>query len=105
MAEFKFKQIDEARKILGLDEYATLEDINSAYRELALKYHPDRCKDERKKECQEMFQKISHAKDILMAYCVVYRYSFKEKDVERSLFDKDFYKHLQRFYNGWWGEI
>ena len=101
----KFKQINEARKILGLDEYATLEDINESYRKLALKYHPDRCKGERKKECEELIKKISCAKDILMGYCAVYRYSFKEKDVERSLFDKDFYKHLQRFYDGWWGDI
>jgi Zn finger protein HypA/HybF involved in hydrogenase expression len=39
-----FKQIDEARKILGLEKGATLEEIREAYRRLSLKYHPDRCK-------------------------------------------------------------
>ena len=101
----KFKEIDEARKILGLGEHATLKEINSAYRKLALKYHPDKCKGENKAECEEMFKKIAHAKDLLSAYCAGYRFSFKEKDVKRNSYDTDFYKHLQKFYDGWWGEI
>jgi len=100
-----FKQIDESRKVLGLGEYATLEDIIKAYRKLALKYHPDKCKGEKKAECEEKFKKIAHAKDLLSAYCAAYRYSFKEKDVKRTSFDKEFYEHLQKFYDGWWGEI
>ena len=31
--EFDFKKIDEARKILGLGEKATLKEIKNAYRE------------------------------------------------------------------------
>jgi len=100
-----FKEIDEARKTLGLTEYATLKEITGAYRRLSLKYHPDKCKGEKKKDCEEMFKKITHAKDLLSAYCAGYRYSFKEKDVKRSSYDKDFYKHLQKFYDGWWGDI
>jgi len=38
-----FKQIDDARKVLGLNESASLEEIRDAFRNLALKYHPDRC--------------------------------------------------------------
>ena len=100
-----FKQIDEARKMLGLEETAILEEIKSTYKRLALKYHPDKCKDEKKKECEEMFKRISHANDILMSYCVGYRYSFKEKDVKRNTIDKELYKHLKRFYDGWWGDL
>ena len=100
-----FKQIDEARKLLGLEEDATLEEIKKAYKKLALKYHPDRCKDEKKKECEEMFKKIAHANDILIAYRSGYRYSFKEKDVKRNTMDKEFYDHLKRFYDGWWGDL
>ncbi|MFA4991030.1 MAG: J domain-containing protein [Candidatus Omnitrophota bacterium] len=100
-----FKQIDEARKILGLDEYAGMEEIKSAYKELALRYHPDRCEDKKKKECEEKFKKISHAKDILAVYCAGYRYSFKEKDVRRNTMDKEFYEHLKRFYDGLFGDL
>ena len=101
-----FKEIDEARKILGLTEYATLKEITEAYHRLALKYHPDKCKGVKKKaECEERFKKITHSRDVLSAYCSRYRFSFKEKDVKRSSYGQDFYKHLQKFYDGWWEEI
>ena len=100
-----FKQIDEARRLLGLDEDANLEEIKKSYRKLSLKYHPDRCKDKNKKECEEMFKKINQANKILMAYCAGYRYSFKEKDVKRNTMDKQFYEHLKQFYDGWWGDL
>jgi len=100
-----FKQINEARKLLGLEEEVTLEEIKKTYRKLAFEYHPDKCKDEKKKECEEMFKKISHANDILMSYCAGYRYSFKEKDVKKNTMDKEFYEHLKRFYDGWWGNL
>ncbi|MBN2119751.1 MAG: DnaJ domain-containing protein, partial [Candidatus Omnitrophica bacterium] len=93
-----FKQINDARQILGLEEDATIEEIKTIYKKLALKYHPDRCKDEKMKECEEMFKKVAHANDILMAYCAGYRYSFKEKDVKKNTMDREFYKHLKRFY-------
>ncbi len=100
-----FKQINKAREILGLGESVTLEEIKRAYRKLALKYHPDRCKEEKKKKCEEMFKKISHAHDIIIAYCAGYRYSLKEKDVERNTMDKEFYEHLKRFYDDWFGGL
>ena len=100
-----FKQIDQARRLLGLDESATLEEIKDAYRELSLKYHPDRLQDKDKKESLEMMKKINHAKDVLLIYCANYRYSFKEKDIKRSSFDKETYQHLKRFYDGWWGDL
>jgi curved DNA-binding protein CbpA len=101
----KFNQINQARKILGLGEYATLNEITEVYRKLALKYHPDKCRGDNKKECEEMIKKINHARDILSVYCANYRYSFKEKDVRRSSFDKETYQHLKRFYDGWWGDL
>ena len=36
------REIDGARKILGLGEAATLKEIKTAYRRLARRYHPDR---------------------------------------------------------------
>jgi len=100
-----FKQIDEARKILGLDEEASIEEIKEAFRDLSLKYHPDRCKEQDKKHCEEMIKKINQAKEIILAYCANYRYSFKEKDVKRNILDKETYQHLKRFFDGWWGDL
>ena len=99
-----FKQLDEARKLLGIEETATLKEIKNAYRKLAFKHHPDKCKDEEKKECEEMFKKITHANDILMSYCAGYKYSFKEEDVSEGTADKEYYDHLNRFYDGWFGK-
>lgn len=100
-----FKQIHEARILLGLDDVATLQDIKSAYIKLSFEYHPDKAKEENKKEHEEIFKKISHASDILVSYCASYKYSFKEKDVKRNTMDKEFYEHLKRFYDGWWGDL
>ncbi|MFH1505300.1 MAG: J domain-containing protein [Candidatus Omnitrophota bacterium] len=100
-----FKDIDKARKILGLDEYASLEEITKNYRALSLKYHPDKCKGKNKKQCEEMFKEVSAAKCILSNYCAGYKYSFKEKDVRRNALSQEEYAHLKRFFDGWWGKL
>jgi len=100
-----FKEINEARKLLGLDEEVTLPEIKEAYRKLALKYHPDRCKDEKKKDCEEMIKRINCAYEVVMGYCAGYRYSFREEDVKDATINKEFYKHLKRFYDGWGGDL
>ena len=51
-----FEKIDNARKLLGLGEEATIEEIKSAYKDLSLKYHPDRCKEKNKEKCEEKNQ-------------------------------------------------
>jgi len=87
------REVEEARKLLGLPEEATLKEIKSAYRKLSLKYHPDKCSRKNQKECEDMFKKINWAHDILMGYCASYKYSFKKNDVENE--------HLPEFYDGW----
>ena len=100
-----FEEIDSARKILGLGEEASIKEIREAFRKLSLQYHPDRCHGKEKDTCKEMFKKISHAKDLLEAYCLNYRYSFKEKDVNKNTMSREEYEHLKRFYDGWIGDL
>ena len=101
-----FKQINEARKLLGLGEKANLQEIKEVYRKLSLRYHPDHCQDKKnKKGCEDMFKRITSAKDILMTYCVGYYFSFKEEDVEKIDVDKAYYEHIKRFYDGWLGDL
>ncbi len=52
-------------KILGVKENDSLADIKKAYRSLALKYHPDRCPEEKKNECEEKFKEITEAYYVL----------------------------------------
>ena len=49
--------------ILGIDKNASKEDIKSAYRRLALRYHPDR--NPGNKEAEERFKKINEAYAVL----------------------------------------
>jgi molecular chaperone DnaJ len=52
-------------EILGVKKNATSEDIKKAYRELALRHHPDRVPQEKKKEAEERFKEISEAYAVL----------------------------------------
>ena len=57
----------DAVKILGLDLSASKNDIRKAYRELAVKNHPDKFLDEIDKQIAEKnFKKIQEAYDFLM---------------------------------------
>jgi len=100
-----FEEIDKARRTLNLGEEAGMQEIREAFRNLALKYHPDRCRGREKDNCKDMFKKISHAKDLLESYCLNYRYSFREKDVKKNIMPKEEYDHLKRFYDGWIGDL
>jgi molecular chaperone DnaJ len=52
-------------EILSVKKSATLDEIKKSYRELALRYHPDRVPHEQKKEAEEKFKEISEAYAVL----------------------------------------
>ncbi len=52
-------------EILGVPRSATFEDLKKAYRELALRHHPDRVPVEQKKAAEEKFKEISEAYAVL----------------------------------------
>src|SRR3989338_5170688 len=52
-------------EILGASKSASKDDIKRAYRNLALKYHPDRVSSDKKKEAEERFKEISEAYAVL----------------------------------------
>jgi molecular chaperone DnaJ len=52
-------------EILGIKKSASLDEIKKAYREMALRYHPDRVPHEQKKEAEEKFKEISEAYAVL----------------------------------------
>ncbi|MDO8510963.1 MAG: molecular chaperone DnaJ [Nanoarchaeota archaeon] len=52
-------------QILGVQKSATKEEIKKAFKRLALKYHPDRAPEDKKKENEEKFKEINEAVSIL----------------------------------------
>lgn len=52
-------------EVLGVKKNASLDEIKKAYRELALRYHPDRVPAQQKKEAEEKFKEISEAYAVL----------------------------------------
>jgi len=54
---------DNYYAVLGLSKRAKAKEIKSAYRKLALKYHPDKAED--KEEAEAKFVKISEAYAVL----------------------------------------
>jgi molecular chaperone DnaJ len=52
-------------EILGVAKGASVEEIKKAYRQLALKHHPDRVEAAHKKEAEERFKEISEAYAVL----------------------------------------
>ncbi|MCM8787131.1 MAG: molecular chaperone DnaJ [Candidatus Omnitrophica bacterium] len=52
-------------EILGVKKNASLEEIKQAYRQMALRYHPDRVEAGQKKEAEEKFKEISEAYAVL----------------------------------------
>lgn len=52
-------------KLLEIEKSATKEEIKKAFKKLALKYHPDRAPEEKKKEYEEKFKEINEAASVL----------------------------------------
>jgi len=52
-------------EVLGVSRSASEEEIKKAYKKLALKWHPDRCKPDKKEEAEEKFKVINEAFAVL----------------------------------------
>ncbi len=80
-------------KILGVGRDATTDDIKKAYRKLAMKYHPDKAKGD-KKQAEEKFKQISEAYAVLSVPekkkeydefgSQVFRQKFSQEDIFRG---------------------
>ena len=99
------KQIDKARKVLKLGESATIPEIKKAFRELSLKYHPDKCKDKDKLKCEEKFKQINNANEVLIEYCLNYKFPLKDAEDTATKEEEETKEHMKRFYDGWWGDL
>jgi DnaJ-class molecular chaperone len=96
-----FNDIDEAKKLLGLGEAATLKEIKKAYRTLAHRHHPDKHGGDDSAESETM-KRVNRAYKLIMDYCNEYKYSFREEDVART-YPHD--EYLRTFKEKWYDSI
>jgi DnaJ-class molecular chaperone len=86
-----FEEIDKARRLFGLQEFTSLEEIKQAYRKKAFLYHPDKSGSQNA-QGEEMMKSLNQSHKLLMEYCSRYKYSFKEEDVDRAYPDDAYLK-------------
>ena len=77
---FTFAEIDRARRLLGLEQRANMEEIRAAYRRLSKRYHPDARDSD--PDDSSAFREIHAAYRLLLSYCQQYRFSFIPEDVQ-----------------------
>jgi len=97
MDELTFNKIDRARKLLGLGESATLEEVKEAYRGKAKKFHPDKKHTDKKKIYGEKMVQINWAYETILKYIEEYAFSFRKEDIEKNSPGRD----MKRFSEDW----
>ena len=86
-----YKEITEARKILGIPEKASIKFIRKKYNEELKKWHPDKC-NENKQICEEKTKEIIKAGKILLEFCNNYLIDFSEKEVNQYISGDELWK-------------
>lgn len=92
-----YRKIDKARKILGLDQKATLEEIRKTYRNLVKKNHPDSHFGEDKAAYERKTAQINRAYKLIMDYVSQFEISFEKDTVEQ--YDPE--RATKRFKDDW----
>lgn len=101
-------EVNKALKILHLNRNATFLEVIKTFKKLALKYHPDRCEENKKPKCKEKFIKINNAKKVLEDYYAgIYKASF-EKETKKKVrryrkHIKEYREYIKKFYEDWFG--
>ena len=71
----EWQVLEEARKLLGLGDKATLGEMKRAYYSLSKQHHPDTAGQDSSSEAdEEMMYRLTEAYNLLMRYCDEYRF-------------------------------
>jgi len=89
-------------ELLGISKNASEDEIKKAYRKLALKYHPDKAPENKKKEYEEKFKKISRAYGVLSdkekkAQYDQYGDTFEQNNFNQGFSQQDFHSFHDAF--------
>ena len=81
----EYKQLDWARRILGLPEIVSFADIQQAYHEQSRRWHPDRHGAPQEDDCKKQMQEVNEAYRILREYVLLYPVSLRREDLKGQL--------------------
>ena len=70
-----FDELQQALRVFGLTDRASLQEIKERHRTLVKRYHPDGGGDD-----PEHIRRVNEAYRILQAYCAAYRFSFGREE-------------------------
>ena len=71
-----YNELQEAIRVLGVGERASIGEIKTRHRVLVKRYHPDACNN----SDQEMIRKVNAAYRVVLDYVSEYRFSFAEQE-------------------------
>ncbi len=78
--------LEEARKILGLGQFASRDEIRSAYRREARRWHPDQAREhEDEKTCRDRMQQVNLAYQRVLQFIEDYRFELVETSSQEDL--------------------
>ncbi len=93
------EKLIQAVKLFNLNETASINEINTEYKELLFKWHPDRTKEDPEK-AKKMTPKIIEAYKILLMYCYDYKIPFGKNTIQGLIITED----PDRFWDERFGE-
>lgn len=79
MTKKDWEKITQAKKVLQLQDTATLSEIKQAYRRMSKQYHPDLA-DNSSDESDRIMYALTEAYQVLLKYCKNYRYPLVMQD-------------------------
>lgn len=82
--------LKKARQLLELESTATRQEIRTAYRRAARRWHPDNAAEEKSADCHQRMLEINEAYHHILAFIETYRYRLEEAPA------------AQDDYESWW---
>ncbi len=88
----KFEEIDKARKIFGISDEVTFDEIREKYISLIRKFHPDKKGEENKAK------EVNWAYETLKKYFYNYKLSLRKESIEKADLEG---KLKKQFFDDW----
>ncbi|MBN1306589.1 MAG: J domain-containing protein [Chitinispirillaceae bacterium] len=92
----RYERLCESRKILGIGEEATVNEIKKAFHDLILRWHPDKVQGAGELHREKTYQ-ITNAYKTIMEYCAEYKIPFSREVISRYCSEEEFWR--ERFGN------